>query len=570
MATTTLLKVKADVERTAGTVMKDCLNYILDQSKTTSDNYRQTQNLENLLNSPLDYATDGNKTKNQSYVTGYECTPSLASEQFADDLRAYVMTTGREVKSNSVLLYHLRQAFKPGEVDPATANEIGQRLAMEFTKGEHAFVVSTHTDKAHVHNHIMINAVNLSRDGKFKDPWRSGKRDVAPLSDEICREYGLSVVEHESNSLFAGNSKYHWEWQKEKGITKPLTAREQFEDVLLACLSKKPKTLEELLEHLPTYHCKVNHRGGNISITTPFSKQNIKLSSLSAGFTEADLRERIAEQLEQDEASNNETVQTPTTTEHNRNNLLEPFAKPKERKNSLEKNQNIQLIIDLNNSIKATESIGYKRWAEKHNLEQMSKVLLLLEKHDLTFDDLEQHTNQKHETLKQLKVDIEVVSEKLDNVSTLQRHMGSHSKGREIYKQYTNASVKDKPQLRMANDAVIANYEKAQAYFDEHNYGFGEEQQRLPSMKDLKQSYMSLATERQKLWSSYNKIKKSDKDYDLAYQNIKTLLQLDKPTEVLEHEPKQTHEQHQEHEAPTQQRTKEKAPKKKRKQDPSL
>jgi len=89
------------------------------------------------------------KTENNALVRGYECSPECAAEEFANSMDMYEIKTGRTHKDNSRLLYHMRQSFKPGEVDPATANRIGYEWALEYTGGKHAFVVATHTDKAH-------------------------------------------------------------------------------------------------------------------------------------------------------------------------------------------------------------------------------------------------------------------------------------------------------------------------------------------------------------------------------------------------------------------------------------
>jgi len=88
-------------------------------------------------------------------VAGFECTPLHAHEEFVQTMEEYENITGRKSKDNSRLYYHVRQSFKPGEISPELANKVGYELAMEFFKGEHAFVVATHTDKAHIHNHIV-------------------------------------------------------------------------------------------------------------------------------------------------------------------------------------------------------------------------------------------------------------------------------------------------------------------------------------------------------------------------------------------------------------------------------
>ena len=103
-----------------------------------------------------DYAENPEKTKGGQLITGYSCTPRTAAVQFAISKRDYEYKTGRNNGKSNVIAYHIRQSFKPGEIDAQTANKIGYELVMSFTKGKHAFIVATHTDKKHIHNHIIL------------------------------------------------------------------------------------------------------------------------------------------------------------------------------------------------------------------------------------------------------------------------------------------------------------------------------------------------------------------------------------------------------------------------------
>ena len=100
----------------------------------------------------IDYIVDPYKTEGLKYVTSYQCEAQAAHWQFEISKRTYFQITGREQK-NDVIAYQVRQSFKPGEVTPEEANKIGYELARRFLKGKHAFIVATHTDKDHIHNH---------------------------------------------------------------------------------------------------------------------------------------------------------------------------------------------------------------------------------------------------------------------------------------------------------------------------------------------------------------------------------------------------------------------------------
>lgn len=149
----------------------------------------------NSLSDRIDYIEDEKKTDQGKFISSYMCAPETAAEEFLLSRQQYVLKHTDKVKNGKeVIAYQIIQSFKPGEISPEKANELGYELAMRFTKGKHAFVVSTHTDKEHIHNHIIYNAVDLNADRKFRDFLRSG-RAVQKLSDIICLENGLSVIE---------------------------------------------------------------------------------------------------------------------------------------------------------------------------------------------------------------------------------------------------------------------------------------------------------------------------------------------------------------------------------------
>ena len=146
------------------------------------------------------YAIDPEKTENYEYVSCFECCPELADAEFAFSKTIYAEKTGRNPiyqsgKQHDVLAYQVRQSFKPGEITPAEANEVGYELASRFLKGKHAFLVATHTDKQHIHNHIIWNSTTLDCTRKFRDFRKTG-RAIRRLSDMICLEHGLSVIDN--------------------------------------------------------------------------------------------------------------------------------------------------------------------------------------------------------------------------------------------------------------------------------------------------------------------------------------------------------------------------------------
>ena len=144
------------------------------------------------LRARTDYVQNPEKTDNGELVTAYECDPMTADQEFLLSKRQYEHITGRRQK-HDVIAYQIRQSFKPGEVTPEEANAIGQELAKRFTKGKHAYIVATHTDRAHIHNHIVFNSTSLDCTRKFRD-FHLSWLVLSKLSDMICLEHKLSVI----------------------------------------------------------------------------------------------------------------------------------------------------------------------------------------------------------------------------------------------------------------------------------------------------------------------------------------------------------------------------------------
>ena len=143
----------------------------------------------------IDYVENPQKTDNGRLITGYACDSRSIDAEFLFSKIQYISNTGRVLGEDDVIAYHLRQSFIPGEITPEEANRIGCELAKRFTKENHAYVVCTHIDKEHIHNHIIWNSVNLDCDRKFRN-FGGSTRAVRRLNDTICIENGYSIVEN--------------------------------------------------------------------------------------------------------------------------------------------------------------------------------------------------------------------------------------------------------------------------------------------------------------------------------------------------------------------------------------
>ena len=129
---------------------------------------RKGQSIAHSLSERTDYAKNPEKTEKGELITAYGCDPMTADEEFMLQKRQYYHITGKEPR-HDIIAYQIRQSFKPGEITTEEANRIGYELGLRFTKGNYSFIVATHTDRAHIHNHIIFNSTSMDGTRKFKN-----------------------------------------------------------------------------------------------------------------------------------------------------------------------------------------------------------------------------------------------------------------------------------------------------------------------------------------------------------------------------------------------------------------
>lgn len=191
MATTKIWPVKTRLDHV--------LRYAEEESKTENADWSKVGDPS--LRDVMDYAMDDAKTRQQYYVSGWNCLPGIALKE----MRLVKRMFGKE---DGILAFHGYQSFKPGEVSPEIAHEIGMKLAEELWP-DHQVIIATHVNKDHVHNHFVLNSVGLH--GKKFNACKASYREMRAASDRLCREYGLSVIEPKSTST----TKHYTEWAAE-------------------------------------------------------------------------------------------------------------------------------------------------------------------------------------------------------------------------------------------------------------------------------------------------------------------------------------------------------------------
>ena len=351
----------------------------------------------------IDYVANPQKTDNGKLITGYGCDSRTADAEFLLAKRQYIAATGRVRGMDDVIAYHVRQSFKPGEITPEEANRLGVEFAKRFTKGNHAFVVCTHIDKSHVHNHIIWSAVNTDCDRKFRNFWGS-TRAVRRLSDTICIENGLSIVENPKP-----HGKSYNKWLDDQA--KP-SHREQLRVMIDRALEQKPADFDALLKLLSEMGCEVSRRGKAIRLKAPGWKNVARMDDkLGAGYSEAEIRAVLA----------GEKQHTPR-----KKSTVQPEP-PK-----------VNLLVDIQAKLQAGKGAGYARWAKVFNLKQMAQTVNFLTEHQLLdYAELAEKAAAATAHHNELSAQIKAAEKRIAEIAVLRTHIINYAKTRETYVAYT-------------------------------------------------------------------------------------------------------------------------------------
>ncbi len=424
------------------------------------------RSLQKCLKDRTDYAQNPEKTEGGELVSSYQCDPQFVEEQFAASKREYLQITGRRYVGD-IIAYQIRQSFKPGEITPEEANKIGYETAMRWTKGEHAFIVATHVDKAHIHNHIIYNSTALSCDRKFRNFWFSGVA-LQKVSDLVCLENGFSVIE----PVKPGERVKRTEYPERRSF------REEIRDAIDSCLEQKPKDMDELLRLLLEmgYESK---RGKYVSVKGKGQKKFLRFRSLGAGYREEDL-ERIFL---------GETVQKPI-----------PDFEETEPK--------LDMLLDIQRMIAKGKGPGYERWAKVHNIKQMAQTLLFLEEHDLRdFDILAEKASEALTKFGDISKRQKELEARLAEIAALKKHIINYSKTRETYAEYRKTGYSKKFFEEHREEITLHKAAKE---------AFSQIKGPLPKIRELNEEYEHVLREKKQTYAEYRQARQDMKDALLA------------------------------------------------------
>ena len=427
------------------------------------------------LKSRTDYVQNPDKTEQGELVSSYECSPLTVDEEFMLSKRQYELVTGRRQKSD-VIAYQIRQSFKPGEITAEEANKVGYELAMRFTKGKYAFIVATHTDREHIHNHIIYNSTALDSTRKFRDFLLSGLA-VQRLSDLICLEHQLSVIE----------KKPYRERQKRIVYPPKESNRDHLCGIIDTILAEKPGDYETFLQKLEQQGYEVK-RGKYTSVKGKGQKRFISFRTLGTGYGEDEIKA-----------------------------VLEGKAKHQPYQKEPPKEQPFQLLVDIQGKMAEGKSVGYKRWATKFNLKEMSKTLLFLQEQKISSaDELRERAAAATERYHAMGDSIKAAETRLTEIAVLKTHIINYAKTRPVYDAYRKSGYSKK--FLEAHREEITLHKAAKAAFDEAGL------QKLPKVKELDAEFAELLTQKKAAYPDYRKARNEMQELVRAQKNVERFL----------------------------------------------
>ena len=429
--------------------------------------------IKSTLKKALEYIQNPDKTDDKMLVSSFGCSYETADIEFA-------FTLSQALDKGNNLAHHLIQSFEPGEVSFEKAHEIGKQLADAVTKGQYEYVLTTHIDKGHVHNHIIFCAVNFVDYHKYNSNKRS-YYGIRNINDRLCYENGLSVITPEKGR----KGKSSIEYQTAKTGTSWKGKLKEAVDLLIPQI----KDFEELLEKLQAsgYEIKL---GKYVSCRAPGQERFTRLKTLGIDYTEEAIRKRIA-------GIRSRNVKIP------------------------KQEQGISLLIDIENNIKAQQSVGYEHWAKIHNLKQAAKTMnFLTENNILQYEELIKKIDEIILDSEQTADSLKQNEKKLSDMAVLIKNISTYQKTKDIHRGYIKA--KDKEAYRRKYESSLILYEASGKALKDAGI------KKLPELAALQKEYTALQKKKEAIYSDYGKLKKKVKEYQKIKQNVDTILQKEK------------------------------------------
>ena len=425
------------------------------------------------MSKAIAYILNPEKTDEKLLVSSYGCASETAAREFEWTRKIAEQKGMNPVR---IIARHVIQSFEIGEVTPELAHEIGKQFADEILGGKYEYVLTTHIDKDHVHNHLIFNAVDFVDYHAYKS-YKRIYYDMREVSDRLCKENGLSVIPPSQNKGM-GYKEYteakrgtSWKQKLKQTIDRLVITAKDYDDFL--------RLMQEAGYEIKT--------GKYISFRAEGQERFTRSKTIGENYTEERIKERIAGR----------------TPRRNRRQTV-----PK----------GISLIGDIQDRIRLIDSKGYEYKAKLTILKEAARTLnYLTENNLLQYADLEKKVEDVHSSYDRIGKELKGVEARLREVQPLIKNISNYQRLKPVYDAFQKA--KDKPGFKAKHEAELVIFEAARSTLLVMQ---GDE--KLPSMKTLQAEQQRLLDEQQRLYDERAKLKKEVKKIETIKSNVDTFL----------------------------------------------
>ena len=425
------------------------------------------------LSKAIAYILNPEKTDEKLLVSSYGCASETAAREFEWTRKIAEQKGMNPVR---IIARHVIQSFEIGEVTPELAHEIGKQFADEILGGKYEYVLTTHIDKDHVHNHLIFNAVDFVDYHAYKS-YKRIYYDMREVSDRLCKENGLSVIPPSQNKGM-GYKEYteakrgtSWKQKLKQTIDRLVITAKDYDDFL--------RLMQEAGYEIKT--------GKYISFRAKGQERFTRSKTIGENYTEERIKERIA-------------GRTPRRSQRQ--------TTPK----------GISLIGDIQERIRLIDSKGYEYKAKLTILKEAARTLnYLTENNLLQYADLEKKVEDVHSSYDRTGKELKGVEARLREVQPLIKNISNYQRLKPVYDAFQKA--KDKPGFKAKHEAELVIFEAARSTLLVMQ---GDE--KLPSMKTLQAEQQRLLDEQQRLYDERAKLKKEVKQIETIKSNVDTFL----------------------------------------------
>ena len=425
------------------------------------------------MSKAIAYILNPEKTDEKLLVSSYGCASETAAREFEWTRKIAEQKGMNPVR---IIARHVIQSFEIGEVTPELAHEIGKQFADEILGGKYEYVLTTHIDKDHVHNHLIFNAVDFVDYHAYKS-YKRIYYDMREVSDRLCKENGLSVIPPSQNKGM-GYKEYteakrgtSWKQKLKQTIDRLVITAKDYDDFL--------RLMQEAGYEIKT--------GKYISFRAEGQERFTRSKTIGENYTEERIKERIA-------------GRTPRRS----------------RKQTAPKG--ISLIGDIQERIRLIDSKGYEYKAKLTILKEAARTLnYLTENNLLQYADLEKKVEDVHSSYDRTGKELKGVEARLREVQPLIKNISNYQRLKPVYDAFQKA--KDKPSFKAKHEAELVIFEAARSTLLAMQ---GDE--KLPSLKTLQAEQAQLFEEQERLYAERNRLKKEAKQIETIKSNVDTFL----------------------------------------------